>query len=193
MKSLLLAASFLCLCGPQAIAQYHIIVNDGGTNCVTAKGESGYRAFAWSVGARENLASPNAGISSGKPSFQDLSVAGFVDACNSPLLQRNFLGGTLFRTVTLSQYQNTSGNLLEVVTLTNAVLSSYSIDGSTDSDFASENVSFTYQKICFKDFTYSPTGTQASTQACYDIATAKETPLILHRSSKIVSSAPVSQ
>jgi type VI protein secretion system component Hcp len=117
---------------------------------------------AWSWGAATPTSGSNGGtITPGKPSLSQFSVSRITDECSAAFLDAN-LNGKHLDTVTMTQYQlNASNELVAtmVVTLTNALLTSYSINGSTGSD-PSEQLGFAFERICLANQTNK-------TSACY--------------------------
>lgn len=193
MKLLLLAASFACMLAPKAHAQYDIVVNTGGAvNCANKDLESGFQAFSWSVGGTVT-ASGYGVLRPGKPSLSSIQITKNIDQCSSPQLQRSFFTGAHLPRVILTQYQTATSDRgplpAAVVTLTDAILTQYSLSGSVGSA-ATENLAFAFGKLCIRDYTYNSvgagpgTGAGTSTQACYDVNTATESAMSILLNSK---------
>lgn len=190
MKLLLLAASFACVLGPKAFAQYDIVVNTGGAvNCVTTLKENGFTASSWSVGGTVNVS--YAGIPrASSPSLSSIQITKSLDQCSSPQLQRSFFMAARFPLVVLTQYRwlgQENPQAVAVVTLTDAILTDYSLSGTTDS-LTSENLAFVFGKLCIKDYTYDSRGVGSSTQACYNVNTRVEsaTSILLNSKSQML-------
>jgi type VI protein secretion system component Hcp len=187
MKLLLLAASFACMLAPKAYAQYDIVVNTGGAvNCVASLTERGFSAFLWSVGGTVNVA-VNGVLQPSRPNLSTIQITKNIDQCSSPQLQRSFFTGARFPTVVLTQYRTATQSVLPqpmaVVTLTDAILTQYSLSGSADSS-ATENLAFAFGKLCIRDYTYDSLGSGTSTQACYNVTTATESAMSILLNSK---------
>jgi type VI protein secretion system component Hcp len=168
MKMSLIAAVLLLLVSP-VLAQTSLVVDIPGDNtCSTAKGEPGFNALSWSLGGSDTGTSSRVGV----VSLQSLSITRNMDACSEKLI-KDFVSGTFIPSMTLIQYRNagTGPYASATVTLTNAYISSWLVGGSA-SNVPTEQIAFTYGKMCVTTISQSPTGQlQAPQKVCYDAVT----------------------
>ncbi len=168
MKIWLYAAATLFLAVP-ALAQTSLVVNVPGDNtCSTAKGEPGFNALTWSIGGTDpgTISRPAA------VSLQALNITKSMDACSEKLI-RDFVAGTFIPSLTLIQYRTSGGQpyASATVTLTNAYVASWSV-GGTASAVPTEQLAFTFGKMCVSTISQSATGQlQPPQKVCYDAVT----------------------
>jgi type VI protein secretion system component Hcp len=165
MKILLYAAASLFLSVP-GLAQTSLIVNVPGDNtCSTAKGEPGFNALSWSIGGTN----PGTVNRTAAVSLQALTITKSMDACSEQLI-RDFVAGTFIPSMTLIQYRISGGQpyASATVTLTNAYVANWSV-GGTASSVPTEQLAFTFAKMCVSTISQSVTGQlQPPQKVCYD-------------------------
>ncbi len=145
------------------------IGNSSSVNCTTNKGETGFNAANWSI----------SGTNASNAVFQkpvqtmlaNLIVSRNVDTCSEQLF-RSLVAGTTFPTLVLTQYGVSAGQMpysAMVVTLTNVMVDSYSIGGTT-SVRPSESVSFAYSQVCIATTPLNADGSIGrQVSACYNM------------------------
>jgi type VI secretion system secreted protein Hcp len=140
-----------------------IVVKLNGLSCTTTAGTNMFDALAWSWGASNSGSfSTGGGAGAGKANIQDLSVSKKFDQCSPKLFGAVTLGSHL-KDVTLTQ-EDGKGNILLTVTMTEVLVSSWSIGGAVNDELPMENVTFAFAKVCIAD-------ASTSTQACFDKTT----------------------
>jgi type VI secretion system secreted protein Hcp len=178
MKKLVLSFLFCTLgVGIAHAAGYQLVLVVSGQNCtdILPSGilAQGISVNSWSWGASDSTSGSNGGpIKPGKNSLQNLSVSRITDKCSSDYLHLS-LTGMVSSTVTLTQYQNNGEGWTPsmVVTLGNAIVSSYQISGSTGGGDPYESLSFAFQKICIENKINNTRACwNASTNAPYSVA-----------------------
>ena len=162
-KNTVLTAAFVLLLSTSSWAAGKtastITVNVDNLNCTTALGASTFSAQAWSFGATQTTSSTSGGGGgTGKATVSALKVEKNFDQC-SPALFGGVTTGKHFRTVTVVQ-QNDKVPVM-TVTLTDVIISSYNLTGSQTEENPTEEISFSFAKICIND-------SQSGTQACFD-------------------------
>ncbi|HEX9119614.1 MAG TPA: type VI secretion system tube protein Hcp [Terriglobales bacterium] len=139
------------------------MVKLNGLSCTTAAGTNMFDALSWSWGAsNQSTLGTGGGSGSGKASISELVVQKKFDAC-SPVLFGAVTSGKNFPGLTLTQEDGT-GNILLTVTLTNVLVTSWQIGGSTRSELPAESVGFDFEKVCISD-------TTTGNKACFDKVT----------------------
>lgn len=149
--SVLLLSVGLSAQGPPAKgskAKSTITVTLGSLNCATSAGADAFNVLSWSWGASNPVVDFGGGGGAGKPSVSDLNVQKAFDAC-SPTLFGAVVTGKAFPNLTLTQ--SNSDGTATTVTLTDVRVSSWQASGSSESDMASESVSFAFSKVCLAD------------------------------------------
>ncbi|HST12528.1 MAG TPA: type VI secretion system tube protein Hcp [Terriglobales bacterium] len=122
-------------------------------------------ALSWSFGVTTPVQT-NTGGSGGraKANLSDLSVTRRADGC-TPLLFAASVSGKVFNSVTVMQ-QDTQKDDTFTVTLSDVIISSYQLGGDHGNEVPSEQIGFSYEKICVAD---NGTGTKA----CWDMTQAR--------------------
>lgn len=172
MKLFALLAISISLAASAAFAQSSdLTVNTGGSvNCVTTTGESGFNIDAWAVGGNDSVLNGRgtSGAALGLPRLTDFSISRQLDACSAQL-QQKFLMATAVPSFVLTQYsRGPKPFVMLVITLTNPMMTSYQITGTTDGR-PFEQVSFTFSKVCLKEQKQNADGSvSSSAQICYD-------------------------
>jgi type VI secretion system Hcp family effector len=135
-----------------------------GLNCTTSVGSAAFSALSWSFGAIQPVQSggTGGGTSAGKASLSDLSISKRTDAC-SPALFAAAVSGKHFQKVTVVQQDVQKDDTFKV-TLEQVLVSSYQLGGTQSQEVPTEQVSFSFAKICFED-------SQSGAKACYNLAT----------------------
>jgi len=145
--------------GPNAIT-----LKVDGLNCNGALGTDTFAIGAWTFGATQSISTTGGGGSgAGKATITDLNVQKQFDEC-SPALFNGVTTGKHFQTVSLVQQDKKTTTM--TVTLTDVLISSYSIGGSKGDSDPNESVSFNFGKICIND-------TASGKQACFDFKSQK--------------------
>ena len=131
-----------------------------GLACNTPVGGGAFHILSWSWGATNTTTqNTGSGAGAGKASITGLNVTKRFDEC-SPALFKGVATGQIFETVTLTQ-QDSNGNVVTTLTLTNAIVSAWQIGGDINDEIPSESVSFNFTKICISDIA-------SGTTVCYD-------------------------
>ena len=135
----------------------YIVLNVNGVTCTTSTvaGAKGILLSAWSWGSVTQMGGLNgAKVTPGKPSLTQLLVSKSTDTCTTAMLQLNF-DEKLSSTVTVTEYSQNgaTGKVTQtmMVTLYNALVATYSVNGSTTADNPSETWGFAFQKICLEN------------------------------------------
>jgi len=143
-----------------------IFMNISGVTCNSSSNasEPGMSVLGWQWGASNSVTLGSGSPTSGKTTFQAITVTRAFDEC-SPLLLPKLFAGQPLTTVTLTQYGQgigTSGGgpagpgpsvtptPLMVVTLTNVEISQYAIGGTTSTD-PTETWSLVAGTVCVKN------------------------------------------
>ena len=137
---------------------------------ITFKGESKHtkhadeiQVLAWSWGASQSGSfGHGAGGGAGKANIQDLSITKYIDKSSTALLKAVVTGDHI-GTVVLSVSK--AGGKQEdyfTVTLTGAMITSYSTGGSGGEDMLTENVSIGFAKFDIEYFAQDAKGAVAS-------------------------------
>lgn len=133
-----------------------------GLACNTPVGGGAFHILSWSWGATNTTTlNTGSGAGAGKASITGLNVTKRFDEC-SPALFKGVATGQVFKTVTLTQ-QDSNGNVVTTLTLTNAIVSSWQIGGDVNDEIPFESVSFNFTKVCISDVA-------SGTNVCYDAA-----------------------
>ena len=140
-----------------------ITVAVDGLNCSTTLGTGAFPALAWSFNATDALSTggTGGGGSASKTTVSSLTVSKRADNC-SPLLFADVVSGRHIKTVTIVQENNR--NEVFTVTLSNAIISNYQLGGDQSSSLPTEQIAFSFSKICLAD-------SQSGTKACYNSQT----------------------
>ncbi len=118
-------------------------------------------ALSWSFGvSNPTVVSAGGGAGAGKAHLSDLSVSRRADGC-SPLLFAASVTGKIFKSVTVVQ-QDVQKDDIFTVTLQDVIISSFQLGGDHSNEVPSEQIGFSYEKICVAD---NGTGTKA----CWDL------------------------
>lgn len=122
-------------------------------------------ALSWNFGVTTPVQTNTGGGSgAGKANLSDLSVSRRADGC-TPLLFAASVTGKIFKTVTVVQQDQQKDDTF-TVTLQDVIISSYQLGGDHGNEVPSEQIGFSYEKICVAD-----TGT--GTKACWDLSQAR--------------------
>jgi type VI protein secretion system component Hcp len=144
--------------GPQST----ITVAVNGLSCASVAGAGAFDARSWSWGASNSSSSSGGGGSGvGKAVVSALSIKKGFDAC-SPTLFAAVTTGRHFQTLTLTDRDN-DGTVVATVTLTEVLVSSWSVGSTTRDATPDEAVTFTFRKVCLAG--------SGSTQICFDAQT----------------------
>ena len=137
-----------------------------GLSCTTPAGAGSFAALSWSFGANQTgtTGSASSGAGAGKVSanLTGLNITKRADGC-SPVLFGDVVSGRMLKSVTLVQQDNAKDDVF-TVTLTNVLVGSYQLGGDQSSEIPTEQISFTFSKICISD-------TQSGTKFCWDSST----------------------
>jgi len=118
-------------------------------------------ALSWSFGvSNPTQVSTGGGAGAGRAHLTDLSVSRRADGC-SPLLFAASVTGKIFKSVTIVQ-QDIQKDDTFTVTLDDVIISSFQLGGDHSGEVPSEQIGFSYEKICVAD---NGTGTKA----CWDL------------------------
>jgi len=140
-----------------------ILVTVDGFTCNNNSGT--IPALSWSFGVTTPTQTNTGGGSSGaRANLSDLSVARRADGC-TPLLFAASVSGKVFKTVTVVQ-QDTQKDDTFTVTLSDVIISSYQLGGDHSNEVPSEQIGFSYEKICVAD---NGTGSKG----CWDLTQGK--------------------
>lgn len=125
-----------------------------------AAGQIEALSYAWNVGQLKAVKLGNAGVCSAaasKPAFSGLCVKKRVDKA-SPKLFVAAAQGTTFAMVKISLYRTDTSALLARYTLSNAIVSSIQMGGSSGDELPSETVCFNASKSEIAVVTTPPAG-----------------------------------
>jgi len=118
-------------------------------------------ALSWSFGVTTpGGTTTGGGVSAGKPNLTALSVNRRADSC-TPVLFGAAVIGKDFKQVTIVEQDKQKDDTF-TVTLTDAVIASYQLGGEESQEVPSEQIGFTFRKICVAD-----TGT--GSKSCWDL------------------------
>ena len=172
MKLLCTALLLAVSCAVPAFASIYVTTSATETNCSSAAAFKGYfEASSFTFGGSASVASAYAGNNSvGKLLLQNLTISKVFDNCSGPLITQ-FLTEQKIPTVILVETEltgNTSVNIL-TITLTNALITNYSLSDGARGGVGAEAISFNFQKACIVSTPTTITGGAGkSTQVCYD-------------------------
>jgi type VI secretion system secreted protein Hcp len=135
-----------------------------GLNCSTNLGGGTFVVNAYSFGANQTGGTTSGGGGgTGKAVVGDVNIVRGMDAC-SPVLFGAVVSGKHFTTGTLVQ-TDANGNTLLTMTLSDVLVSSYTISGSQQSANPGESVSISFNKICIEE-------ASSGAKVCYDATKA---------------------
>ena len=141
----------------------NIAVTIDGFTCNNGQGT--IPALSWSFGVTAPQPTNIGGGRVAAPAkLSDVSVTRRADAC-TPTLFGDAVKGNHFKQVTIVQ-QDPQKDDTFTVTLTEVVISSYQLGGDAGHEVPSEQLGFSYQKICVAD-----TGT--GSKSCWDLVQGK--------------------
>lgn len=174
-KSWFVAVGVLCcvtagwaqdgLARARAAGRSEITVAVDGLNCSTSIGTGSFTALAWSFGASQpETTASGSGALTGKANLTSLNVTKRADSC-SPALFGDVVTGKVMKSLTLVQQDHAKDDVF-TLTLSNVIVSAYQLSGEQSSEIPSEQVSFTFSKICVSD-------SQTGTKFCWDSSTGK--------------------
>jgi type VI secretion system Hcp family effector len=119
-------------------------------------------ALSWSFGVTTpTQTNTGGGGSAGKANLSDLSLTRRADGC-TPFLFAASVTGKIFKTVTVVQQDQQKDDTF-TVTLQDVIISSYQLGGDHGNEVPSEQIGFSYEKICVAD-------NGSGTKACWDLA-----------------------
>ena len=122
-------------------------------------------ALSWSFGVTTpTQTNTGGGSGAARANLSDLSVTRRADGC-TPLLFAASVSGKVFKSVTLVQQDQQKDDTF-TVTLQDVIISSYQLGGDHGNEVPSEQIGFSYEKICVAD---NGTGTKA----CWDLTQAR--------------------
>ncbi len=122
-------------------------------------------ALSWAFGVTTpTQVNTGGGAGAGKANLSDLSVTRRADGC-TPLLFAASVTGKVFKSVTVVQ-QDAQKDDTFTVTLQDVIISSYQLGGDHGNEVPSEQIGFSYEKICVAD---NGTGSKA----CWDLTQSK--------------------
>jgi len=123
-------------------------------------------ALSWNFGVTTPVQTNTGGGGSGagRAHLSDLTVSRRADGC-SPLLFAASVTGKIFKSVTIVQ-QDVQKDDTFSVTLQDVIISSFQLGGDHGNEVPSEQIGFSYEKICVAD---NGTGTKA----CWDLNQAR--------------------
>ena len=131
--------------------------------------------LAWSWGATQTGAIGGGGAGAGKASFQDFHFTKFIDKSSPILLQKLAIGQHIPEATFVIERptgEPTPFKFLEIK-MTDLLVSSYQIGGSSGDDRPVESISLNFAKIEFKYTPQKADGTaDAPVSMCYDLRTA---------------------
>ena len=141
-------------------AKSAIAATVGSLGCSTPLGTDAFAVMAWSWGA-SNPVDPTGGGGggTGKVSVSDLNITKTFDGC-SPALLGAVATGKHFPSLTLVA-SNQDGTTT-TVTLSDVLVSSWQVGGSSESAAAFESASFAFSKVCLTDGA-------SGAKFCYDV------------------------
>lgn len=116
-------------------------------------------AFSWGVSNPATISSAGGGLTSGKPSFQELSLTKYVDLA-SPQLMTAAATGKHIASATFTVLRSNGTGLANyyTVTLTEVLVTSISTGGSGGEDRMTENITLNYAKIKIDYYQQKPDG-----------------------------------
>ena len=124
-------------------------------------GQGTIPALSWSFGvSTPESVNTGGGAVTGKAQLTNVSVNRRADGC-TPKLFGASVTGEAFKQVTIVQ-QDTAKDDTFTVTLTDVLISSYQLGGDSGHEVPSEQIGFSYRKICVAD-----TGT--GSKSCWDL------------------------
>jgi type VI secretion system secreted protein Hcp len=134
-----------------ALADDQITLTVDGISNVTCQVQS------WSFGVTDPTS--NAVAQGGKAQLSPLALARPLDQCSATLFKYSIVGQRI-KTVVLTQYTVVDGmrQRLMVVTLSDAVVSTYQIGGTQTNPLPLESVGFVFGQIEYEYFTFTPSG-----------------------------------
>jgi type VI secretion system secreted protein Hcp len=123
-------------------------------------------ALSWNFGVTTPTQTNTGGGGSGagKANLSDLNISRRADGC-TPLLFAASVTGKVFKTVTVVQHDQQKDDTF-TVTLQDVIISSFQLGGDHGNEVPSEQIGFSYEKICVAD---NGTGTKA----CWDLTQAR--------------------
>ena len=155
-----LAATSFAQNGQGQFQKSSITVTIDGFTCNDGQGT--IPALSWSFGVTApDSVSTGGGGSAVKAQLSDVSVRRRADGC-TPKLFGASVSGDPFKQVTIVQ-QDAQKDDTFTVTLSDVVISSYQLGGDSGHEVPSEQVGFSYQKVCVAD-------TGSGSKACWDLA-----------------------
>ena len=141
-----------------------IVVTVDGLSC-NNNSQGAIPVLSFSFGVTQPAStSTGSGSAAGRASLSDVSITRRADSC-TPVLFGASVTGKIFKQVTIVQ-QDTQKDDTFTVTLNDVLISSFQLGGDQSHEVPSEQIGFSYDKICVAD-----TGT--GTKACWDLRLAR--------------------
>lgn len=132
-----------------------------GLNC-TAAGTNMFQAQAWSWGGSASSGDLGTGAGAGRATLSNLIIEKSLDGC-SPALFGAMVTGKHFNSLSLVQ-QDLEGNILLTINLSEVIVTSWQISGSSGSARPTEQVGLAFAKVCVQE-------PSSGSKFCYDLAT----------------------
>lgn len=157
-----LSALFVISVPDQAFAAVDMFIKiegiDGESVDKDHKGE--IDVLAWSWGMSQSGSSISGGGGAGKVSVQDMSLTKYLDS-SSPKLMEKIAQGEHIPKISLT-VQNAGSTIQEylIITMTDVMVTSYSVGGSGGEDRLTENITLNFAKIEFKYIPFDESGRQ---------------------------------
>jgi len=159
LAALVLPVAAFAQNGPGRFQRSNIAVTIDSFTCNNGQGT--IPALSWSFGvSTPESASTGVGGGAAQAKLTDVSMSRRADAC-TPALFGAAVKGNHFKQVTIVQ-QDAQQDDIFTVTLTDVMISSYQIGGDSGHEVPTEQIGFSYQKICLAD-----TGT--GSKSCWDL------------------------
>jgi type VI protein secretion system component Hcp len=149
---------------PNLPPQSTISMRIAGLGCSTALGANTFSVLTYSFGGSQDTSASGGGGGgggAGKPNILPLSATKNLDACSLSLLVV-LLQGAHIATVDLVQ-QDTKGNPILTINLTDVLVGLYQTGGSVSSDTPQETIHLDFKKICIS--------APGNNTKCYDRST----------------------
>ena len=154
----------------------YVLSSTGALQCNdTSHATPGFPVQSFSLGGSDPAVTGTSGSGAGRISLSALSITRSFDGCSESLV-RAFLGQARVTALTLKAYRtaaNGSPVAILTITLSNAVISSYQLNGGGGS-LPEEAVSFSYDKVNIESTIVNPDGTLGGTvKVTYDVKANK--------------------
>ncbi len=168
---LAIAALLLAGATPAFAAVDNFVSTSNTAACSTAGGMKGFfevQSFGFS--GADSSSAIGTGSGSGKISLDTFQLLKRFDNCSGVLLTE-FLGEKHIQTIVLESKVNGANHPMLTITLTNALISSYSLKNDNETALI-ESLALKFEKACIVSTPTEPTGQPGkSTTVCYDART----------------------